>query len=125
MTGIPASPAESAPALLAAFGHALDAERAALVDLDAEALANASRDKLDSLQALISAIGAEPALADRYAAQLRDLAARNVANGALLTQRRRDVLWTLRRLGLVEPDAAYGCSGQLAGTGRVRSLAQA
>jgi flagellar biosynthesis/type III secretory pathway chaperone len=94
---------------LTALRGTLEAERAALIANDADALLRLSDLKLCNLRDVqatacgddISEIGEE----------LRALAQLNIANGALIARRRQETVWTLRHLGLYERDSAYDGRG--------------
>lgn len=88
------------------LSDALDAERAALVAHDVQALIRATGAKLDALRAL----DGTPPLGQFE--RLRELAERNRANGVLLARRRREVNWTLRQLGRSEAAPSYDSKGQ-------------
>ncbi|PKM05628.1 MAG: flagellar protein FlgN [Gammaproteobacteria bacterium HGW-Gammaproteobacteria-7] len=109
-----------ATSLLQALAQALEGERKALLENDAEALIAAGRSKLHSLQGL-ERIALSADLTERVA----ELAEFNRANGALLARRQREVRWALRHLGRIESAPAYDGRGQLHGETRARVLAHA
>jgi hypothetical protein len=87
----------AAPNSLDVLQAALEAERAALLGHDVQALVGATERKLTALRALETA--APPLDAFERIAALAEL---NKANGALLAKRRREVTWALRHLGRIE-----------------------
>lgn len=87
--------------------QALQAERQALLDHDAEALLQSTQTKL----AAVRAVEALPAGAVAPE-QVRALSELNQANHVLLARRRREVGWALRHLGRVESAGVYDASGQ-------------
>jgi flagellar biosynthesis/type III secretory pathway chaperone len=99
----------AAVSALDALDAALQAERRALVENDAEALVRANDAKLAALRV----VEANPP-GDTLRERLTELAELNRANGALLTRRHREVRWALRHLGRVESTQAYGANGHLA-----------
>ncbi|MDZ4349172.1 MAG: flagellar protein FlgN [Xanthomonadaceae bacterium] len=109
-----------AASLLQALADALEGERKALLENDAEALIGASTSKLQSLQTL-----ERVALSADMAGQVAELAEFNRANGALLARRQREVRWALRHLGRIESAPAYDGRGHLHGETRARVLAHA
>lgn len=91
---------------LDALEAALNDERQALMDNDADRLIASSQAKLSALRLVQNeplAAGNEP--------RLRELSDLNRANGILLSRRRREVNWALRHLGRQETDT-YGAGGQ-------------
>ncbi|HEY0333426.1 MAG TPA: flagellar protein FlgN [Stenotrophomonas sp.] len=88
------------------LGDALAGERQALIDHNVEGLIRATQDKLEALRVL------ERDVPHGQEARLRELAEVNLANGALLARRRREVNWALRHLGRSESAPAYDAQGQ-------------
>ena len=88
------------------LGDALAGERQALIDHDVEGLIRATQDKLEALRVL------EHDVPHGQEQRLRELAEANLANGALLARRRREVNWALRHLGRSESAPAYDAQGQ-------------
>lgn len=107
----------AAAAALDALDVALQAERRALVENDADALVRANDAKLAALR-VVEANPPGDGLRDRIV----ELAELNRANGALLTRRHREVRWALRHLGRVESNSAYGSNGHLATRATSRAL---
>lgn len=105
---------------LDALECALQAERAALLANDIQALLRANHDKLAALAAL-EADPPPPSLHPRVVA----LSHLNRANGALLARRRRAVDWALQHLGRTEAWPAYDASGRSAVSVHGRTLASA
>lgn len=100
------SPAQVGEAL-DALERALQDERQALLDNDADAL-------LRSTQAKITALRRAETLQPGHADALRvsALSELNRSNGILLARRRREVTWALRHLGRVESSGVYDAGGQ-------------
>ena len=92
---------------LDALERALEDERRALLDNDAEALMQSTQAKLVALR---RAEMLPPGHAD--ALRVTALAELNRANGILLARRRREVTWALRHLGRVESSGVYDAGGQ-------------
>ena len=95
-------------------GEALDAlecalqdERRALLDNDAEALLRSTQAKIVALR---RAETLQPGHAE--AARVTALSELNRSNGILLARRRREVTWALRHLGRVETSGVYDAGGQ-------------
>ncbi|WP_240318580.1 flagellar protein FlgN [Lysobacter sp. TY2-98] len=95
-------------------GEALDAlecalqdERQALLDNDADALLRSTQAKIAALR---RAESLQPGHAD--AMRVSALSELNRANGILLARRRREVTWALRHLGRVESSGVYDAGGQ-------------
>lgn len=99
------SPAHAGDAL-DALERALDEERRALLDNDAEALLRSTQAKIVALRS------AETTARAIDADRLTALAELNRANGILLSRRRREVSWALRHLGRVESAGVYDAGGQ-------------
>lgn len=97
-------PAKLPPALRALY-DTLDAEREALIANDADAIARLAEAKLRNLRSL-ETTPADPLLKN-FDAELRSLAALNVANGALIARRRSETVWALQQLGLFEQNGGY------------------
>jgi hypothetical protein len=110
--------------LLDAFAAALDAERSALLARDAEALRAACVAKNDCLRRLAQ-VDAGHFAPGPHAERLRALAELNRANGELIVNRRRDVEWTLARLGRGGPAPAYDPNGMIGTATGGRDLALA
>lgn len=93
--------------VLADLEQALQNERQALLDHDAEALLQSTRNKLAAVRAVeaLPAGSVEPG-------RVRALSELNQANHVLLARRRREVGWALRHLGRVESAGVYDASGQ-------------
>ncbi len=95
---------------LDALAAALQAEHQAILQQDGPCLLDITAGKLAALKQVeqaaagVSASWLEP--------RLRELAAANQANGALLARRRREVNWTLRQLGRSESAGSYDAHGQ-------------
>lgn len=100
------APAHAGEAL-DALQRALEDERRALLDNDAEAL-------LQSTQAKIVALRRAETLQPGHAEAERVMALSelNRSNGILLARRRREVTWALRHLGRVESSGVYDAGGQ-------------
>lgn len=103
----------SAPAPVAT-GDALDAleqalqdERRALLDNDAEALMRSTQNKIVALRRAESVLPGQA-----QAARVTALGVLNHANSVLLSRRRREVSWALRHLGRVESSGVYDAGGQ-------------
>jgi hypothetical protein len=94
-------------AALDALERALQDERRALLENDAEALMQATQAKLVALRQAETAL---PGAVD--APRVSALAELNRANGILLSRRRREVSWALRHLGRVESAGVYDAGGQ-------------
>ena len=92
---------------LDALERALEDERRALLDNDAEALMQSTQAKLAALR---RAETLQPGHAD--ALRVSALSELNRANGILLARRRREVTWALRHLGRVESSGVYDAGGQ-------------
>lgn len=92
---------------LDALERALENERRALLENDAEALVQSTQAKLAALRLAESL---QPAHAD--APRVQALSDLNRANGILLARRRREVSWALRHLGRVESSGVYDAGGQ-------------
>ena len=92
---------------LDALERALQDERRALVENDAEALMQSTQAKLAALR---RAETLQPGHAD--ASRVMALSELNRANGILLARRRREVSWALRHLGRVESSGVYDAGGQ-------------
>jgi len=112
------------PALNQSLEHleaALQEERRAILEHDVQALIQSTRDKLESLRALESRVEGE----DRAALEPRlvELSQLNLANGALLARRRREVNWALRHLGRSESSPAYDAQGRADSVQASRPLA--
>ena len=95
---------------LDALERALQDERRALVENDAEALLQSTQAKIVALR---RAETLQPGHAD--AMRVTALSELNRANGILLARRRREVSWALRHLGRVESSGVYDAGGH-AGT---------
>lgn len=100
------SPAVAGEAL-DALERALQDERRALLENDADALMQSTQAKLVALR---RAETLQPGHAD--AARVTALSELNRANGILLARRRREVSWALRHLGRVESSGVYDAGGQ-------------
>lgn len=92
---------------LDALERALQDERRALLDNDADALMQSTQAKLAALR---RAETLQPGHAD--APRVTALSELNRANGILLARRRREVSWALRHLGRVESSGVYDAGGQ-------------
>ncbi len=93
------------PPALRTLHETLEAEREALIANDADAIVRLAEAKLKNLRTLEAApVG--PALKN-FDAELRALAALNVANGALIARRRQETVWTLQQLGLFQQESVY------------------
>ncbi len=103
LTAFPSAPAGNA---LDALELALNDERRALLDNDAEALMRSTQAKIVALRQ------AETTARASDAERLTTLAELNRANGILLSRRRREVSWALRHLGRVESAGVYDAGGQ-------------
>lgn len=112
------------PGLLDAFGAALESERHALLQRDAEALKAACAAKNDCLR-LLARVDTANFVAGPHADRLRALADLNRANGELIARRRRDVEWTLTRLGRAVRTPDYDPSGLQSTRPGARPLATA
>lgn len=99
-------PAQAGEAL-DALERALQDERRALLDNDAEALLRSTQAKIVALR---TAETLQPGHAD--AARVTALSELNRSNGILLARRRREVTWALRHLGRVETSGVYDAGGQ-------------
>ncbi|MFC5569004.1 flagellar protein FlgN [Lysobacter yangpyeongensis] len=102
---------------LEALERALNAERRALLEHDADAL-------LSSTAAKLAALREAESLPSRAVDEARLLALRdfNQANGILLARRRREVGWALRHLGRVESTGVYDATGQSGASPTARCL---
>lgn len=112
------------PGLLDAFGVALESERQALLQRDAEALRAACAAKNDCLRRL-AGVASTHFVAGPHAERLRALADLNRANGELIARRRRDVEWMLAHLGRSTRTPDYDPSGLVGSTVGGRPLAMA
>jgi hypothetical protein len=112
------------PGLLDAFAAALEAERRALLARDGEALRQACAAKNDCLRGIVQADTAN-FRPGPHAERLQALADMNRANGELIARRRRDVEWTLSRLGRSDAASSYDPHGVMGGTATARNLALA
>jgi hypothetical protein len=112
------------PGLLDTFAAALDAERAALLSRDAESLRAACAAKTDCLRQLAQ-VDSTHFVPGPHAERLRALADLNRANGELIARRRRDVEWTLSRLGRTCRSPAYDPNGLVQNPIGGRNLAMA
>lgn len=92
---------------LDALEQALNAERRALIEHDVDALLSSSLAKVEALRRA-EVMPADAIAGDRVSA----LSALNLANGILLSRRRREVTWALRHLGRVESTGVYDATGQ-------------
>lgn len=110
---------DSPPAVdpLEALELALNAERRALLEHDADALLRSTAAKLAALRQAEN-LPPNARHADRLLA-LRDF---NQANGILLARRRREVSWALRHLGRVESTGVYDATGQTGASPMARCL---
>ena len=110
------APAHAGEAL-DALQRALEDERRALLDNDAEAL-------LQSTQAKIVALRRAETLRPGHAEAERVMALSelNRSNGILLARRRREVTWALRHLGRVESSGVYDAGGQAGARPQSRCL---
>lgn len=101
--------ATTAPAAdaLDALEQALQDERRALLENDAEALLRSTQAKLVALR---QAEHIAPGHAD--ATRVSALADLNRANSILLSRRRREVSWALRHLGRMDSAGVYDAGGQ-------------
>ena len=106
-------------ASLERLASALSDERDALIAHDVEALMRSTRDKIVALRELEAFPDGE------LSGPLAELAEFNLANGALLARRRREVNWALRHLGRLESGPAYDASGRADHLSRPRELAVA
>lgn len=102
---------------LDALEQALDDERRALLDNDAEALMRSTQAKLAALRDA-EKVPLGQAEADRVAA----LSELNRANSVLLARRRREVTWALRHLGRVESAGVYDAGGHAGARPQSRCL---
>lgn len=91
---------------LDALELALNEERRALLENDADALLRSTQAKIVALRRA----EATPRASD--ADRLTALAELNRANGILLSRRRREVSWALRHLGRVESAGVYDAGGR-------------
>lgn len=107
----------TAPHPLEALELALNAERRALLEHDADALLSSTAAKLAALREAES-LAPDGGNAERLHA-LRDF---NQANGILLARRRREVSWALRHLGRVESTGVYDATGQPGASPTARCL---
>jgi hypothetical protein len=112
------------PGLLDTFAAALEAERAALLSRDAEALRAACAVKTDCLRKLAQ-VDVGNFAPGPHAERLRALADLNRANGELIARRRRDVEWTLSHLGRTTGAPAYDPNGLVQSPIGGRNLAMA
>lgn len=92
---------------LDALERALQDERQALLDNDADALLRSTQEKITALR---RAEALQPGHAD--ASRVIALSELNRSNGILLSRRRREVTWALRHLGRVESSGVYDAGGQ-------------
>jgi hypothetical protein len=99
------SPTQAGEAL-DALEQALQDERRALVENDAEALLSSTQAKIVALR---RAETLQPGHAE--ATRVMALAELNRSNGILLARRRREVSWALRHLGRVESSGVYDAGG--------------
>lgn len=104
---------------LDALEQALNAERRALLDHDADALLSSTAAKLAAMR---QAEAMPQAAAAAAAERLMSLRALNQSNGVLLARRRREVNWALRHLGRVESTGVYDSSGQSGARPQARCL---
>ncbi|WP_246022841.1 flagellar protein FlgN [Cognatilysobacter terrigena] len=92
---------------LDALERALQEERQALLENDADALLRSTQAKIAALR---RAETMQPGHAD--ATRVSALSELNRANGILLARRRREVSWALRHMGRVESSGVYDAGGQ-------------
>lgn len=92
---------------LDALEQALQDERRALIENDAEALLRSTQAKIVALR---RAESLRPGQAD--VERVTALGELNRSNGILLARRRREVSWALRHLGRVESSGVYDAGGQ-------------
>ncbi|HEY4583607.1 MAG TPA: flagellar protein FlgN [Lysobacter sp.] len=111
-----ATPAQAGEAL-DALERALQEERQALLENDADALLRSTQAKLAALR---RAESLQPGHAE--AGRVMALSELNRANGILLSRRRREVSWALRHLGRVETAAVYDAGGRAGLRPQSRSL---
>jgi hypothetical protein len=110
------SPAHVGEAL-DALEQALQDERRALIDNDAEALLSSTQAKIVALR---RAETLQPGHAE--ATRVTALSELNRANGILLARRRREVSWALRHMGRVESAGVYDAGGHAGMRPQSRSL---
>lgn len=103
-------PMPTSASALDALEQALQDERRALLENDAEALMRSTQAKILALRRAETAPPAQ-----HEAPRVSALSELNRANGILLSRRRREVSWALRHLGRVESAGVYDAGGQ-AGT---------
>jgi hypothetical protein len=113
---MPAAPTASLAAL-DSLEHALQAERAALLSHDVDALVNSTAAKLRALRQVESL-----PLGGDAPARVSALSELNRANSVLLARRRREVSWALRHLGRVDSTGVYDAAGQSGARPQVRCL---
>lgn len=104
-------------AALDCLEHALQAERAALLAHDVDALLSSTAAKLSALRRVESL-----PLAGDAPARVSALSELNRANSVLLARRRREVSWALRHLGRVDSTGVYDAGGQSGARPQVRCL---
>lgn len=114
------NPDPRAGTVVESLRRALESERAALVDNDAEALARTAADKMACLRTAGSLFERHAEAFAAHAGELRALAELNLANGLLIARRRRETQWTLHQLGLGGRDDVYDASGSLAAPAKGR-----
>lgn len=117
MHAISMSTAPPSTSALDALEQALQDERRALLENDAEALMRCTQAKILALR---SAESSPPA--QHEAARVVELSELNRANGILLSRRRREVSWALRHLGRVESAGVYDAGGQAGSRPQSRCL---
>lgn len=105
---------------LDALAASLAEERCAILEHDVQALIRSTQDKLESLRRVEQSV--EGTVSPELQARLMELSQGNLANGALLARRRREVNWTLRHLGRSEASGAYDVKGQTTTLAPTRAL---
>jgi len=103
-----------------ALGASLAEERRAILEHDVESLIRSTCDKLEALRQVERSIKDAPATGMHE--RLQELSQANLANGALLSRRRREVNWTLRHLGRSEASGAYDIKGHTSTMASTRAL---
>ena len=105
---------------LDALAASLAEERRAILEHDVQALVRSTQGKLDSLRRIEQSV--QDTASPDLQARLLELSQGNLANGALLARRRREVNWTLRHLGRSEASGAYDVKGQTTTLASTRAL---
>jgi hypothetical protein len=114
----------SLDAALERLSDALDAERAALIALDSEALRAAGERKLAALDE-VGTEAVDQLERPGLRARLQDAYERHLGNAALLLRRRQETSWLLQCMGAIAPASAYDAQGGRSDSALTRHIAEA